>query len=57
MVVEQISGIPAVLLHNIYDNIYDNIERAIKMTAKGLMTQYGQALIDIAKTAGKWIIE
>jgi uncharacterized protein YdeI (YjbR/CyaY-like superfamily) len=34
-----------------------NIERAIKMTECGLMTQYGQELIDIAKTTGKWIKE
>ncbi|MEO5673754.1 MAG: hypothetical protein ABIQ74_03840 [Chitinophagales bacterium] len=34
-----------------------NIERAIKMTENGLMTKFGQALIDVAKKAGKWIIE
>jgi uncharacterized protein YdeI (YjbR/CyaY-like superfamily) len=31
-----------------------NKERAIKMTEKGLMTVYGQQLIDIAKETGKW---
>jgi uncharacterized protein YdeI (YjbR/CyaY-like superfamily) len=31
-----------------------NKERAIRMTECGLMTQYGQALIDIAKGTGKW---
>ena len=31
-----------------------NIERANKMTESGLMTKYGQALIEIAKTTGKW---
>ena len=31
-----------------------NIERAIKMTKQGLMTKYGQQLIDIAKQTGKW---
>ena len=34
-----------------------NIERAVKMTERGLMTEYGQELIDIAKTTGKWKIE
>ena len=34
-----------------------NIERANKMTQSGLMTDYGQALIDIAKSTGKWITE
>ena len=31
-----------------------NMERAIKMTESGRMTKYGQELIDIAKTIGKW---
>jgi len=34
-----------------------NKERTIKMTEKGLMTQHGQALIDIAKNTGKWDTE
>ena len=34
-----------------------NIERALKMTESGLMTEYGQTLIDFAKTTGKWKIE
>ncbi len=34
-----------------------NIERAVKMTESGLMTKYGQELIDIAKTTGKWKTE
>ncbi len=34
-----------------------NIERAIKMTESGFMTKHGQALIDTAKTAGKWETE
>jgi len=31
-----------------------NRERAARMIEKGLMTEYGQALIDIAKSTGKW---
>ncbi len=31
-----------------------NIERAIKLTDSGLMTQYVQELINIAKSTGKW---
>jgi len=31
-----------------------NKARALKMIMKGLMTQDGQALIDIAKLTGKW---
>ena len=31
-----------------------NKERALKMIKKGLMTQNGQILIDIAKKTGKW---
>ena len=31
-----------------------NKERAFKMIESGLMTQHGQALIDIAKRLGKW---
>ncbi len=31
-----------------------NKERAVKMIESGLMTQHGQALIDIAKSTGKW---
>jgi uncharacterized protein YdeI (YjbR/CyaY-like superfamily) len=31
-----------------------NRERAERMIEKGLMTEYGQAMIDIAKTTGKW---
>ena len=31
-----------------------NRERAEKMTEMGLMTEHGQALIDIAKRTGKW---
>jgi uncharacterized protein YdeI (YjbR/CyaY-like superfamily) len=31
-----------------------NQARAQRMIDKGLMTKHGQALIDIAKTAGKW---
>lgn len=31
-----------------------NKERAMKMIENGLMTEYGQALIDIAKISGKW---
>lgn len=31
-----------------------NRERAERMIGKGLMTQYGQALIDIAKDTGNW---
>lgn len=31
-----------------------NIERAEKMTELGLMRESGQALIDIAKSTGKW---
>ena len=31
-----------------------NRERAERMIAQGLMTQYGQQLIDIAKKAGTW---
>jgi uncharacterized protein YdeI (YjbR/CyaY-like superfamily) len=31
-----------------------NVERAERMIAKGLMTEHGQRLIDIAKTIGKW---
>ncbi len=34
-----------------------NIERAMKMTANGLMTPHGQSLIDIAKNTGKWATE
>jgi len=34
-----------------------NIQRAEKMIAQGLMTQYGQNLIDIAKQTGKWNTE
>jgi uncharacterized protein YdeI (YjbR/CyaY-like superfamily) len=33
-----------------------NKERALRMTENGLMTQYGQVLIDIAKYTGKWDI-
>lgn len=33
-----------------------NIERAERMMQEGLMTEHGQALIDLAKTQGKWII-
>lgn len=31
-----------------------NKERALKMIEKGLMTKYGQHLIDMAKESGKW---
>ncbi len=31
-----------------------NIERAERMIEQGLMTKYGQQLIDIAKQTGKW---
>lgn len=31
-----------------------NIERAERMIEQGLMTEYGQQLIDIAKQTGKW---
>ena len=31
-----------------------NRERAERMIEQGLMTQYGQALIDLAKKTGKW---
>ena len=31
-----------------------NKERAVKMIESELMTQHGQALIDIAKSTGKW---
>jgi uncharacterized protein YdeI (YjbR/CyaY-like superfamily) len=31
-----------------------NRERAEKMISKGLMTEHGQRLIDIAKETGKW---
>src|SRR5581483_7193396 len=31
-----------------------NRERAAKMTARGLMTEHGQALIDLAKATGTW---
>lgn len=31
-----------------------NRERADKMSAQGLMTSYGQRLIDLAKKTGKW---
>jgi len=31
-----------------------NKERALRMTEKGLMTPFGQTLIDIAKNNGKW---
>mgnify|MGYP001042370418 CR=1 FL=1 len=31
-----------------------NIERAERMIEKGLMTEYGQLTIDIAKSKGKW---
>lgn len=31
-----------------------NKERANKMIKQGLMTKHGQALIDIAKSTGKW---
>jgi uncharacterized protein YdeI (YjbR/CyaY-like superfamily) len=31
-----------------------SIERANKMTELGLMTEYGQRLINIAKNSGKW---
>jgi uncharacterized protein YdeI (YjbR/CyaY-like superfamily) len=31
-----------------------NRERAERMIGKGLMTEHGQKLIDIAKNAGKW---
>lgn len=34
-----------------------NKERAMRMTENGLMTEHGQALIDIAKSTGKWDIE
>ena len=34
-----------------------NRERAEKMIEKGLMTKYGQELIDIAKKAGKWEVK
>jgi uncharacterized protein YdeI (YjbR/CyaY-like superfamily) len=34
-----------------------NKERAGRMTENGLMTQHGQALIDIAKNTGKWDTE
>ena len=34
-----------------------NKERALRMAENGLMTQYGQALIDIAKCTGKWDTE
>jgi uncharacterized protein YdeI (YjbR/CyaY-like superfamily) len=34
-----------------------NIERALRMAEHGLMTQYGQALINIAKNNGKWDTE
>jgi uncharacterized protein YdeI (YjbR/CyaY-like superfamily) len=33
-----------------------NKERAAEMIDKGLMTQYGQQLIDIAKNSGKWFV-
>ncbi|MFO7445689.1 MAG: YdeI/OmpD-associated family protein [Ignavibacteriaceae bacterium] len=32
-----------------------NRERALKMIKKGLMTEYGQAFIDLAKEKGTWI--
>src|SRR5215216_4169192 len=31
-----------------------NIDRAERMIAQGLMTEYGQAMIDAAKQNGKW---
>ena len=31
-----------------------NRERVERMTSEGLMTEYGQRLIDIAKQTGKW---
>ncbi len=31
-----------------------NMQRAERMVEQGLMTEYGQQLIDIAKQAGKW---
>ena len=31
-----------------------NRERAAKMTGQGLMTEHGQALIDLAKATGTW---
>jgi uncharacterized protein YdeI (YjbR/CyaY-like superfamily) len=31
-----------------------NRERTARLTEKGLMTEYGQKLIDIAKQAGRW---
>ncbi len=34
-----------------------NKERAIRMTEQGLMTEFGQKLIDIAKETGKWDVE
>jgi uncharacterized protein YdeI (YjbR/CyaY-like superfamily) len=34
-----------------------NKERVIKMTEMGLMTKYGQDLIDISKSTGKWDCE
>ncbi len=34
-----------------------NIERAIKMAESGLITEFGQELINIAKSTGKWKIE
>jgi uncharacterized protein YdeI (YjbR/CyaY-like superfamily) len=34
-----------------------NIERAERMIKNGSMTEYGQELIDIAKSSGKWDIE
>jgi len=34
-----------------------NVERVSRMIAQGLMTQYGQTLIDIAKETGKWPLE
>ncbi|MFZ1664545.1 MAG: hypothetical protein WBO28_05410 [Flavobacteriales bacterium] len=30
-------------------------ERAVRMTAHGLMTEHGQRLIDLAKRSGKWV--
>ena len=32
-----------------------NIERATRMNEIGLMTSYGQSLIDQAKSTGKWV--
>jgi uncharacterized protein YdeI (YjbR/CyaY-like superfamily) len=34
-----------------------NKERATKMIEQGFMTKHGQALIDVAKSTGKWNIE